>query len=113
LAGKILSPVAQWPACRSYRFSDCGQVERYNEFMGKFYYTYVLISDIDKKFYTGWTNDLKSRIIKHNRGLVVSTKNRRPLRLVYYEAFFSRVKAIRREKMLKTGFGRKYIKSRI
>lgn len=81
--------------------------------MSKFYYTYVLKSDLDEKFYIGWTNDLRSRILKHNSGLVKATKNRRPLKLIYYEACLNKERAIDREKVLKTGFGRKYIKQRI
>ena len=81
--------------------------------MGKYYYTYVLESILDRKLYIGWTDNLVSRLKKHNNGLVQATKNRRPLRLVYYEACLLREKAIEREKALKTGFGRKYLKSRI
>lgn len=78
-----------------------------------FYYTYVLKSIKDSKLYIGWTNDLKNRLLKHKSGKVVATKDRRPLELIYYEACLSRLKAIKREKQLKTGFGRKFIKSRI
>jgi len=53
------------------------------------YYVYVLQSLKDKKLYTGYSSDLKRRIIEHNQGLVASTKNRRPLKLVYYQAFES------------------------
>jgi putative endonuclease len=49
----------------------------------------------------------------HNSGQVESTKSRLPLELVYYEACLSKDKAISREKTLKTGFGRKYLKNRI
>jgi putative endonuclease len=78
-----------------------------------FYYTYVLKSSIDSNLYIGWTDDLKSRIAKHNNGLVESTKNRRPLNLVYYEACSQKQKAIAREKYFKTGFGRRFLKDRI
>jgi putative endonuclease len=81
--------------------------------MGKFYYTYVLQSLKDNKFYIGWTDDLKKRIDKHQQGLVKSTKNRLPIKLVYFEACLSKNKAIKREKQLKTGFGRKFLKERI
>ena len=65
------------------------------------YYFYLLKSKKDKRFYLGWTNDLKRRIIEHNRGLVISTKPRRPFEIVYYEAYKSRDDAKRREKSLK------------
>ncbi|MBI3954825.1 GIY-YIG nuclease family protein [Candidatus Gottesmanbacteria bacterium] len=79
----------------------------------KYYYTYVLLSLKDEKIYIGWTDDLISRIQKHNKGLALSTKSRVPFKLVYYEACLDKEKAIKREKTLKTGFGRKYLLSRI
>lgn len=78
-----------------------------------FYYTYVLKSEVDGKLYTGWTNNLIDRVKEHKLGLVESTKNRRPLQLIYYEACLSKTKAILREKQLKTGFGRAYLKRRL
>lgn len=77
------------------------------------FYTYVLRSQKDKKLYIGWTSDLKSRLKKHNEGLVTATKYRKPLELLYYEACKSKEKAIIREKQLKTGFGRAYLKKRL
>ena len=77
------------------------------------FYTYVLASEIDDKLYIGWTDDLKSRFIKHNNGKVESTRCRVPLKLVYYEACLVKSRAIEREKQLKTGYGRKYIIRRI
>ena len=78
-----------------------------------FYYTYVLKSLKDLDHYIGWTDDLDARIKKHNNGLVESTKFRRPLALVYFEACTSKEKAIKREKYFKTGFGRKFLKERV
>jgi putative endonuclease len=66
------------------------------------YYTYVLRSLKDKKFYTGSTNNLKLRFGRHNKGLVESTKDRRPFELMYYEACIDQRDAIKREKYLKT-----------
>jgi putative endonuclease len=80
---------------------------------GSMYYTYVLKSERDNNLYIGWTDDLKSRIIRHQKGLVESTRNRRPLILVYYEACLKKENAIKREKALKSGFGRKYLKTRL
>lgn len=77
------------------------------------FYTYVLISTKDNKLYVGWTNDLKNRLVKYLKGFVDSTKDRRPLKLIYYEACLDKEKAIKREKYFKTGFGRRYLKSRI
>jgi putative endonuclease len=79
----------------------------------KYFYTYVLLSKKDNKLYIGYTNDLLNRYNEHKKGFVVATKNRRPLELIYYEACLNREKAIAREKQLKSGFGRKYIKNRV
>jgi len=79
----------------------------------KFYYTYVLLSLKDNEIYIGYTDDLNHRLKEHNLGNVLATKSRLPLKLIYFEACLNREKAIKREKALKTGFGRKYIKSRI
>lgn len=76
-------------------------------------YTYVLKSEKDEKLYIGWTNDLKNRILEHSSGRVIATKDRRPLKLVYYEACLDKEKAIKREKFFKMGFGRRFLKSRI
>ena len=77
------------------------------------YYTYVLLSKKDGKFYTGYTQDLKVRFELHTKGKVESTKDRRPLELVYYEACLSQKDATLREKYLKTHYGKMYIKKRI
>jgi len=77
------------------------------------FYTYVLKSEVDSKLYIGWTDNLKNRFKMHNSGKVNSTSSRIPLKLVYYEACLIKNKAIIREKQLKTGFGRKFLKDRI
>jgi len=76
-------------------------------------YVYVLQSKKDRHFYTGWTNDLRKRFLEHNSGKVFSTKNRRPFKLVYYEACINREDAKIREKYLKTAWGKRYIKNRL
>jgi len=77
------------------------------------YYTYVLLSDADGNLYSGYTKNLKLRFEQHEKGLVPSTKNRRPLRLIYYEACLSQDDATRREKYFKTYRGRMFIKNRL
>ena len=57
------------------------------------YYTYVLKSDKDNNFYVGFTKDLKQRFDQHNKGNVESTRHRRPLNLVYYEACIDKADA--------------------
>ena len=65
------------------------------------YYVYILLSLKDNKFYTGRTSNLLERVNKHNRGFVKSTKNRRPLKLIYYEKFIKAKDAYLRERELK------------
>lgn len=77
------------------------------------HYTYVLLSLKDKKFYTGFTANLKLRFEQHNKGFVECTKERRPFELIYYEACFDQRDAIRREKYLKTYHGKMFLKRRL
>ncbi|MFC1825306.1 GIY-YIG nuclease family protein [Thermodesulfobacteriota bacterium] len=77
------------------------------------YYTYVLLSKKDGKFYTGFTQDLRLRFEQHTKGQVESTKDRRPLELIYYEACLNRSDATHREKYLKTYHGKAFIKKRL
>ncbi|MBU1121411.1 MAG: GIY-YIG nuclease family protein [Candidatus Omnitrophica bacterium] len=65
------------------------------------YYVYVLKSEKDKNFYMGSTNNLRRRLGEHNKGLVYSTKLRRPFNVVYYEAYASEKDARKRESNLK------------
>jgi len=76
------------------------------------FYVYVLRSGCDSQLYTGCTDDLRNRLKLHNTGAVASTKERRPLELIYYEACLDKTDAFRREKYLKTTYGKRYIKVR-
>ena len=77
------------------------------------YYTYVLLSEVDGKFYTGYTKDLKLRFEQHTKGYVEATKERRPLTLIYYEACLHQDDAIRRERSLKSYNGKRYLYRRL
>ncbi len=77
------------------------------------YYTYVLRSKVDNQNYVGFTGDLKQRFEQHKRGYVESTRNRRPLELIYYEACCDQADAIRREKHLKTHYGKLFLGKRL
>ena len=81
--------------------------------MEGFYYTYILYSEKDGQNYAGYTHDLNLRFEQHKKGQVQSTKYRRPLRLIYYEACLTRDDAIRREKYFKTAAGRRFLKKKI
>ena len=74
------------------------------------FYIYVLRSDKDKKLYSGYTSDLRSRFSYHNQGKVEVTKHRRPFKLIYYEAYLHQQDATAREKFFKTQWGRNFLK---
>ncbi len=76
-------------------------------------YVYILQSEKDKKFCVGYTEDLEMRLRLHNNGKVKSTKNRRPFKLIYFEACINQKDALHREKYLKTAYGKRYIKNRL
>ncbi len=74
------------------------------------YFVYILFSEKDAELYTGYTPDLKARIEKHKNGYVLATKNRLPLKLIYYESYLCEIDAKRREKFLKGGKGKAELK---
>lgn len=77
------------------------------------YYVYVLQSLKDKELYIGFTADLRSRVLRHNKGLVISTKSRIPFVLAYYEAYKDKKDATKREYFLKTHQQRELLRERI
>jgi len=79
----------------------------------KMWYTYLLQSKQTKRWYTGCATDLRKRFKQHNKGLIYSTKGRGPFKLIYYEACVSKSDAFAREKYLKSGMGKKYLKNRL
>jgi putative endonuclease len=76
------------------------------------FYTYVLRC-ADGDFYVGSAIDLRRRLDQHQAGRVPATAHRLPIVLDYYEACRHQALARRREKQLKTGFGRAYLKRRL
>ncbi|HBI16808.1 MAG TPA: excinuclease ABC subunit C [Candidatus Moranbacteria bacterium] len=77
------------------------------------FFVYILESSKDKKFYIGQTNNLENRINRHNSGQVSSTKNRRPLKIIYSEKFSTRKESMNREKYLKSLKNSRYILNNI
>ena len=76
------------------------------------YYVYILYSKSTKKLYSGYSLDIKKRLLEHNKGLNQSTKYGRPWRLVWYSGFESKNKAINFEQYLKTGSGKAFLYKR-
>lgn len=77
------------------------------------YCVYILYSKRDNGLYIGLTRELKRRIAEHKRGAVVSTRHRLPIQLIHYEAFLLEKDARAREEYLKSGYGRKQLKSQL
>ncbi len=77
------------------------------------YFVYVIKSKKDGLFYTGFTDDLKRRLLEHNQGMQESTKNRIPFEVIYFEWCIDKQDAISREKYLKSGWGKRYLKIRL
>jgi putative endonuclease len=75
------------------------------------YCVYVLFSVVHKKHYTGYTSDLEGRLLSHNELGKGWTSKFRPWKLIYLEKCAQKSEAIAREKWLKTGVGRSFIKS--
>lgn len=73
------------------------------------YYVYVL-KGVRGGLYKGFCSDLKKRLEQHNSGKIRSSKNLRPLKLIYYEAFASKNLARKEELFLKSGKGRERLK---
>ena len=71
------------------------------------------MSQNDGNFYVGYTKNVQNRLEEHNNGRVSSTKGRRPMKLIYWEGCIDQNDATRREKYLKTSWGKRYIKGRV
>ena len=76
------------------------------------HYVYIL-SCSDKTDYVGFTENIKKRIIEHNKGLVHHTKSRLPIRLDWLGIFKSKKSAAAFEQYLKTGSGNAFFKKRL
>ena len=77
------------------------------------HYVYVLRSLRDGNLYTGYTTDLRQRVADHHGGKARTTRHRRPLQLIYYEAYLLPKDAKARELFLKSGSGKRYIRKQM
>ena len=76
----------------------------------QFFFVYVLESLKDGGWYIGFSSNLKKRYESHNSGVNKSTKFRRPFRIIYFEGYVNRDDALGRERFLKSGSGRLFLK---
>lgn len=84
-----------------------------NPVRANMFYIYVLRSTESGQFYTGYTSDLRKRLTEHQGSKAPYTKHRGPYELIYYEACMNESDARAREKYLKTGTGKRYLKNRV
>ena len=75
------------------------------------YYVYILRCN-NSLSYTGFTENVQERFIRHQNGYVPATKTRLPVTLVFYCAFKNKYKALEFEKYLKSGAGRAFMNKR-
>ena len=76
-------------------------------------YVYVLRSVGSGRLYTGCTSNLRKRLLEHEKGKSIYIRSRGSYELIYYEACINPSDAYAREKYLKTGMGKRYLKNRI
>ena len=77
------------------------------------FYVYVLRSETDSGFYIGFSTNLRARLRQHQDGESFATKSRGPWKLIYYEAYTEREDAEGREKFLKSGAGRRFLRAQL
>lgn len=77
------------------------------------WYVYLLFSKKTKLWYTGSTSNMRKRILRHNSGKNKSTKHGIPWKLIYCEVALNKEDARAREKYLKSGMGKRYLKNRL
>ena len=77
------------------------------------FYVYVLRSESDSGFYIGFSTNLRARLRQHQDGESFATKSRGPWKLIYYEAYTEREDAEGREKFLKSGAGRRFLRTQL
>jgi putative endonuclease len=77
------------------------------------FYVYLLESFADKSWYIGYTKDLRKRFVSHNKGDNLATRNKKPWKLIYYEAYINITDAKKREEFLKSGSGRRFVKKQL
>ncbi len=77
------------------------------------HYVYVLRSVSDDGLYIGYSANLRSRFAQHVQGKALATSHRGPWKLIYYEAYIEQADALGRERYLKSGAGRKFLRSQL
>ena len=77
------------------------------------YNVYAIRSYSRNYIYIGLTNNLEDRLNRHNKGWEKTTRAYAPFKLIYSEDFNDRKSARQREKYLKSGIGKEFLKNLI
>jgi putative endonuclease len=77
------------------------------------HYVYMLRSESDHGFYIGYSANLRKRFEQHLKGDSRATSYRGPWKLIYYEAYLEQADALGRERYLKSGAGRRFLRSQL
>ena len=77
------------------------------------HYVYVLQSLRDEGFYIGYSSNLRRRLLQHSEGNSFATSRRGPWKLIYYEAYIEQADALGRDRYLKSGAGRRFLRSQL
>jgi len=75
------------------------------------YFVYALSSLSKNYIYVGISKDVDRRFEEHNCGYERTTKPYRPFKIIMQETYPDRIAARKREKFLKSGEGKIYLKS--
>lgn len=78
-----------------------------------YHYVYLLRGEKSGRWYTGLTKNLRKRFDQHNNGQSRYTKNKDSYEMIYCEACKNLSDAKAREKYLKSGMGKRYLKNRL
>lgn len=97
-------------SARTWRF-ESSRPQVYNH-LQKTWTVYALQCS-DGSIYIGMTNNLNRRIKEHQAAQVSWTKSRLPIRLIHQETLMTRIDARKREKYLKSGWGKQWLKSKL
>ena len=74
------------------------------------FFVYGIRSRVRNYIYVGLTNNFDQRLVRHNRGQNKTTKPYAPFDVILIESFTSRAEARKREKYLKSGIGKEYLR---
>ncbi len=75
------------------------------------FYVYAIRSKVKNYIYVGLSSNVDKRVSRHQKGYENTTKPYRPFELIHTESFNTRIEARKREKYLKSGVGKAFLRS--